>query len=85
MSVRSAGCRERLTAQVGGMCVYCGARPADHLDHMIPRSRPHGTDALVNLAPCCAPCGQSKGDLTIAEWIAVRVAELAAGCASDRI
>lgn len=80
MSVRSAETRERLIDQVGGMCVYCGVRPADHLDHMIPRSRPHGTNALVNLAPCCTLCGQDKGDLTIAEWISVRVAELAAGC-----
>lgn len=73
MSVRSAECRQRLTAQVGGLCVYCATEPADHLDHMVPKSR-GGTGALVNLAPCCTPCGQDKGDRTIAEWIAARVA-----------
>ncbi|MCM3884112.1 HNH endonuclease [Frankia sp. R82] len=60
------------------MCVYCTLRPADHLDHIVPCSR-GGSGALVNLAPACRPCGQSKGDLTVVEWMAVRAAETAAG------
>ncbi|WP_307874335.1 hypothetical protein [Frankia sp. AgW1.1] len=41
----------------------------------MPRAR-GGSNALSNLTPCCTPCGQSKGDLTIADWVAVRAAEM---------
>jgi 5-methylcytosine-specific restriction endonuclease McrA len=45
-------------------CTYCGA-PAEHLDHVIPRSR--GGIATV---PACAACNLSKGAQTPGEWVA---------------
>ncbi|WP_083749801.1 HNH endonuclease signature motif containing protein [Frankia sp. CcI49] len=63
------------------MCVYCRIRPADHLDHIVPISR-GGANALANIAPACTPCGTSKGALTVAEWVTVLAAEIAAGCGS---
>lgn len=44
-------------------CIYCGG-PAEHLDHVMPRSR--GGVATV---PACAPCNLSKRDQTPTEWI----------------
>ncbi|TLK48007.1 HNH endonuclease [Glutamicibacter sp. V16R2B1] len=76
---RSTACWVRLLDQVGGMCVYGCGRPADHLDHILPYSQ-GGSGALVNRAPICRPCGESKGDMTVWEWVLVRAAELAAGC-----
>lgn len=63
------------------MCVYGCGRRADHFDHIFPFSR-GGSGALVNMAPACKTCGDSKGDLTVIEWMAVRAAEAAAGGAS---
>ena len=43
-------------------CVYCG-RPAEHNEHVRPRSRGgHLT------APACRPCNLSKGARTPEEW-----------------
>lgn len=81
---RSPECRERLFAQAGGMCVYGCGRPADHLDHIHPISR-GGSNAIINMAAACTPCGQSKGDLTVMEWLLVLAAEIAAGCTSPVI
>jgi 5-methylcytosine-specific restriction endonuclease McrA len=49
------------------ICSYC-LDDATHVDHIIPVARlgpfldPH------NLTAACAPCNQSKGALTPAEW-----------------
>jgi len=43
-------------------CRYCGA-PAQHVDHVHPRSQ-GGGDELDNLVAACAPCNLSKGART---------------------
>jgi hypothetical protein len=52
------------------LCVYCGAQvdmQSGQADHVVPRSR-GGSDDISNLATACAPCNQSKGARTPAEW-----------------
>jgi len=48
------------------LCVYCGA-PAEHMDHVIPRSR-GGRTTQSNLVPACARCNYEKGAQTPEEW-----------------
>ncbi|WP_163550532.1 HNH endonuclease [Candidatus Frankia nodulisporulans] len=74
MSVSSPATRRYLFDLYGGTCAYCLTRPADHLDHLVPRAA-GGTNSRFNLVPACTPCGQSKGALSVTEW----VARLAAG------
>jgi 5-methylcytosine-specific restriction endonuclease McrA len=50
-----------------GMCAYCGVRPFEHIDHVIPRHR-GGSDRNSNLVPACEPCNQSKGRMLVIEW-----------------
>jgi 5-methylcytosine-specific restriction endonuclease McrA len=46
-------------------CVYCG-RPADTVDHVLPRCR-GGADSWLNLVAACRDCNGRKGDRTPAE------------------
>lgn len=46
-------------------CAYC-SRPADTVDHVIPRSR-GGDSSWENLVACCGPCNLRKGDRTLGE------------------
>ena len=55
-----------LPPRAGVRCVYCGG-PAQHLDHVIPRSR-GGSDDDDNLVLSCAGCNHSKRDKTPGEW-----------------
>lgn len=61
---------KRLRLQVlkrdGWTCRYCGG-PADHCDHVIPRSR-GGSDDPSNLAAACGTCNRKKGAQTPREW-----------------
>lgn len=59
---------ERWVAE-GRRCSYC-SRPADTVDHVVPLQR-GGTNAEVNLVPCCRPCNSSKGVRLLEEWRAV--------------
>jgi 5-methylcytosine-specific restriction endonuclease McrA len=43
----------------GHTCTYCG-QPANHVDHVVPRSK-GGTDDLGNLVSSCEGCNKSKG------------------------
>ena len=47
-------------------CVYCG-KPAQHLDHIYPKSR-GGSNDESNLVPACANCNISKHAKTPQEW-----------------
>lgn len=47
-------------------CVYCG-KPAEHMDHVMPKSR-GGSDDPSNLVPACSSCNWSKGAKTLEEW-----------------
>lgn len=49
-------------------CVYCG-EPADHRDHVIPRSR-GGHAEEGNIVPACHTCNESKSGFTPEEWLA---------------
>ncbi|MGH7714597.1 MAG: HNH endonuclease, partial [Vulcanimicrobiaceae bacterium] len=51
----------------GKKCAYCGA-PAEHGEHIIPRSR-DGDNSPENHNPACAACNLSKGAQTPFEWI----------------
>jgi 5-methylcytosine-specific restriction endonuclease McrA len=42
-------------------CSYCQQNPAEHLDHVIPRSQ-GGDLTSENLTPACSWCNLSKGD-----------------------
>lgn len=46
-------------------CIYC-AGPGNTVEHILPRSR-GGQNTWTNLAACCGPCNNRKGDRTPAE------------------
>lgn len=46
-------------------CAYCD-KPANTVDHVMPRSR-GGADSWENLVACCMKCNNVKGDRTPAE------------------
>lgn len=48
------------------VCRYC-LDDANHVDHIIPRSR-GGLNKPSNLVAACGPCNCSKRDLTSWEW-----------------
>ena len=52
----------------GYVCAYCGG-PATTGDHVVPFSR-FGTSLLENAVAACSRCNTSKGNRTLAEWIA---------------
>lgn len=47
-------------------CTYCG-RPAETVDHLIPRLR-QGPDSADNLVPACRWCNSSKGGRDVFVW-----------------
>jgi len=63
---RQRGQREFERLFPGQPCFYCGGQP-NSVDHMIPRSR--GGKGGENLVPCCSPCNQMKGCMTVPEFI----------------
>jgi hypothetical protein len=74
VAVRMKDAQERLPHP---KCHYC-ARPLDGKpggkftrDHKIPRSR-GGSDADVNIVPCCEQCNRTKAAMTDVEFIAWR-------------
>lgn len=56
-----------LVNRFGGVCAYCGDRPVEHRDHVVPVSR-GGSNYIGNILPACAKCNLSKGRLTLMEW-----------------
>lgn len=48
----------------GDPCVYCG-KPAENIDHIVPRSKGGSTNLIYNLAPTCRSCNQRKSDKSI--------------------
>jgi 5-methylcytosine-specific restriction endonuclease McrA len=59
--------RERVFAERGMVCTYCGTADATEIDHIVPLAR-GGTDEFENLAPACKPCNCSKKDFLLSEW-----------------
>ena len=56
------GLRCKILGRDKWTCQYCGA-PAEHVDHIIPRSK-GGSDDASNLVAACARCNLSKGART---------------------
>lgn len=52
--------RRNVFARDGGRCQYCG-RPAENLDHVVPRSR-GGTHSWENIVASCRACNARKED-----------------------
>ena len=46
-----------------GICVYCGEKWGDQLDHVIPRCQ-GGSNENDNLTPCCNECNMKKSGKT---------------------
>lgn len=59
------------------LCTYCGEADAEHMDHIVPRSR--GGLNIGNLTPACARCNMSKKDRTPEQWIAAMLRRIQAG------
>lgn len=57
----------RLVARHRGLCAYCGERPWEHLDHVVPIAR-GGHHAIGNLLPACSRCNLSKYVRLLVEW-----------------
>lgn len=55
--------RKAILARDGGRCAYCN-RPADSVDHVIPRSREGGCHAWTNVVAACRACNAHKGART---------------------
>lgn len=60
---RAALTRRAVFARDGGRCVYC-QRPAENLDHVIPRSRCGGEHTWTNVVAACRGCNNRKGART---------------------
>ena len=60
--------KSRVFDRDGYKCVYCGA-PAEHADHIIPRSR-GGKNSESNLVASCAHCNLSKINRDWLKWYA---------------
>jgi 5-methylcytosine-specific restriction endonuclease McrA len=61
--------REYLLEKWERTCAYCGATGVPfEVDHIVPHSRPGGTDRVTNLTLACHGCNQAKSNLTPTEW-----------------
>lgn len=50
-------------------CAYCHKTGVPlELEHIIPKSRPDGSNRVSNLAPACRPCNDKKGTRTVEEF-----------------
>lgn len=65
-----------MKARWGHRCAYCGRPDGEGparlcIEHTMPRSR-GGEDEVENIVPACRGCNNSKGDLTLLEWVFVK-------------
>ncbi len=61
--------REYLLEKWGRRCAYCHATGAPlQVEHIVPKTRPGGSDRASNLTLACAPCNQRKGTRTAEEF-----------------
>jgi len=62
--------REYLLEKFGRKCVYCSKEniPDLQVEHIIPKSRPGGSDRISNLTIACKKCNNKKGTQTAAEF-----------------
>lgn len=59
---------QNLVDSFDGLCAYCGERPGNERDHVLPLSR-GGSDYVENILPACRSCNASKHDKTPEEWL----------------
>lgn len=57
--------RRAVFARDGHRCQYCG-KPAENIDHVVPRSR-GGTHSWDNVVAACRPCNTRKEDRLLSE------------------
>jgi 5-methylcytosine-specific restriction endonuclease McrA len=62
--------RARIFDEWAYACAYC-TRPADTLDHVLPRSR-GGLTVAENLVPACGRCNGAKGSTDWRIWFAAQ-------------
>ncbi len=62
--------REYLLEKFRRKCVYCGKEniPDLQVEHIIPKSRPAGSDRISNLTIACKKCNNKKGNQTAEEF-----------------
>ena len=62
--------REYLLEKFGRKCVYCGKEniPGLEVEHIIPKSRPGGSNRISNLTIACKKCNDKKGTQTAEEF-----------------
>ena len=62
--------REYLLEKFGRKCAYCGKEniPDLQVEHIIPKSRPTGSDRISNLTIACKKCNNKKGTQTATEF-----------------
>ena len=69
--LRDTCIRDYLFSRYNGHCVYCN-RDSKTVrmtkDHVVPRSK-GGSDRVSNLVLCCIDCNQSKGNMSIREYL----------------
>lgn len=61
----------RLMHRHRGMCAYCEAEPATHLDHVLALKR-GGRHGIGNILPACAHCNHSKSARLLYPWSITR-------------
>lgn len=66
----------RLMHRFRGLCAYCEAAPATHLDHVLALKR-GGRHSIGNLLPACARCNQTKSARLLYPWSVTRRLTLA--------
>jgi len=62
--------REYLLEKFGRKCAYCGKEniPGLQVEHIIPKSRPGGSNRISNLTIACKKCNDKKGTQTAKEF-----------------
>ena len=58
--------RDFVFSRSNGKCSYCG-KPAEEIDHIIPRSK-GGTDSVNNLTASCRACNEKKSNLSLKDF-----------------
>lgn len=71
--VRTIAPSVRSAILASGPCVYCGDPKPVEVDHVIPVAW-GGLSIWWNLVPACFRCNRGKGDKTVNEWCAARIA-----------
>jgi 5-methylcytosine-specific restriction endonuclease McrA len=61
--------REFVLEKWDRQCAYCHKTGVPlQIEHVVPKSRPGGSNRVGNLAPACRPCNQAKGTQTATEF-----------------